>query len=901
MDRLIELMENDADFKFYTLDGQSIMLHDYLEARPRMKERLAKLIKDGRILIGPWYSLADCFSVNPESIVRNLLMGREVCAEYGGAMQVGYSIFSFGQMAQLPQVYSGFGIHDIVFYKGASEKVTPKSEFLWLSPDGTEAFATRLGKEKRWNFFACFSIPVILGGSMLRPGWKSGFQEDVRLCHMIDERFRKHHAVELAPDIRIRQEEIARAARDAVQSVEEESASDHVFLGFEGTDFTAPLKEIPEALRLANTLLAGEAEFIHSTPTEYFKEVKRDIDMTALARYQGEMRFGPVSHVHSETMGTNVEIKQAMFEAENLLINYAEPLTSMYKAEGGRYDKDLFTLAWRYLLASQAHDSVHGAGDPKIKTDTLNRLAQVVELAEGLTRRAVEGLSAMIDTAPDSGNDLTAVIFNTTPYTRAETIRLTLDLPAEELVEEYWVEDMAGNRLPCYQTSRQNFNLGMVHPQNRPKTVYCDRAEADVYVEEIPPMGFRLLKIRRVCGNPAENQHPFPQGVFPYDPIFKGGNVMDNGLIRLTVNTDGTVDLYDYETKRTYGRLNYFADTGCSGDFWVHREPCFNETVFSTGGGARITVTENSGLSATCKVSVVMRLPEKLVDNRSRRGGEYAEAEIVSEITMRKNAKRVDFKVFFNNTRKDHMLTAVFPCGIDAERFQSECPFEVRERPVGGFTDDNGKKGEELQRYSFHNFADVSDGTAGLALMTKGLKEIGVTRDADGGAVWNLTLLRAVTGTFPVHHDLFLAFDGETSQALGEHTFEYALYPHGGDYASGGVIEESRKYAAPLLAAELGRGGAGVLRDGYSFLRQKNNALTVCAVKLSEDEKGILLRLNNPGGRRVEETLCLSRAVKAAYLTNLAEDERILIGENTKNITFTAEPYKIVTVYLEGD
>ncbi|MEG2670191.1 MAG: alpha-mannosidase, partial [Oscillospiraceae bacterium] len=151
MDSLINIMENDPKYKFFTLDGQSIIIDDYLEVKPHMETRLKKLIHDGRILIGPWYSLADCFSVKPESIVRNLLYGNKTCKKYGEPMKVGYSIFSFGQIAQLPQIYNGFDISDIVFYKGATEKEIPKSEFLWKAPDGTTALTTRLGKEKRWN------------------------------------------------------------------------------------------------------------------------------------------------------------------------------------------------------------------------------------------------------------------------------------------------------------------------------------------------------------------------------------------------------------------------------------------------------------------------------------------------------------------------------------------------------------------------------------------------------------------------------------------------------------------------------------------------------------------------------------------------------------------------------
>lgn len=147
MDDLIRIIENDDEYRYFTLDGQAIVLHDYLEVKPGMKDKLERLIREGRILIGPWYSLVDCFSVIPESIIRNLLIGYKVCNEFGKPMELGYSIFSFGQIAQLPQIYVGFGIKDIVFYKSVPKEILPKSEFIWAAPDGTEAFATRLGRE----------------------------------------------------------------------------------------------------------------------------------------------------------------------------------------------------------------------------------------------------------------------------------------------------------------------------------------------------------------------------------------------------------------------------------------------------------------------------------------------------------------------------------------------------------------------------------------------------------------------------------------------------------------------------------------------------------------------------------------------------------------------------------
>ena len=75
MDTLIDTMEKDQEYKYFHLDGQTIMLEDYLQVRPENRARLQKLIGDGRIAIGPWYVLQDEFLTSSESNVRNVQMG----------------------------------------------------------------------------------------------------------------------------------------------------------------------------------------------------------------------------------------------------------------------------------------------------------------------------------------------------------------------------------------------------------------------------------------------------------------------------------------------------------------------------------------------------------------------------------------------------------------------------------------------------------------------------------------------------------------------------------------------------------------------------------------------------------------------------------------------------------
>ena len=896
MDELIEIMENDPEYRFFTLDGQAIVLEDYLEVRPQMRERLTRLIRDGRILIGPWYSLVDCYSVNPESIVRNLLVGDAFCKQFGEPMKLGYSIFSFGQMAQLPQVYAGFGIHDIVFYKGASVREFPQSEFIWRAPDGTKAFATRLGKEKRWNFFFDFDIPVILGGDAKKPGWQSKFNDTVRLCHMNDEAFRNQYALELQTDIRIREEKIEESV-NTVMELLSESAAEHVFLAFEGTDFTSPLKEIPEALKMANRIMDGKVQLVHSNPVAYFEEVKQDINLASLKEYEGEMRFGPINHVHAETMGTNSEIKQAMFAAENTIIHYAEPLSALLLAHGGVYEKDILDLAWKYLLATQAHDSVHGSGDPKIKTANLNRLAQVQEIANSVTRRAVEGICERIRLSGDK-EDISVVVFNTTPYERDDTIRLTLDIPQEERVEDYWLEYLDGRRVECYQLGKKEFNLAMVHRKNRPKSVYCDRFEVMAYITGIPAMGYTVLKLKRKKGDIATSTNPFPLGYFPYDPIAKSGNVLDNGLLRITIQPNGTLDVYDYETEKTVSGLNTLYDIGSAGDFWVHREPYYNSILSNKGGAARIELIANSSLSATYRITVTLDIPESLDESRTARSHHTVPTEIATEVTLKKASRRVDFVTSLDNRCGDHMMVASFPTGIAAEQADWESPFEIRRRDVDKFTNENGKKGPELERQAMQNFLHLSDDTASFSLFTKGLKEVGTT--SDRGAVINLTLFRAATNTFPIHNDLLIGFENETSQCYGKQRFEYAVYVGKPEMTTAQVIAESRKYITPPIAAELGAGTGGQLAQELSFLKKENDRVVIsCLKRCEKDEKALILRLYNPTDSVQQDHLTFDKPIRSAVLTDMKEEPVETLSANGTQLSVQLNAYQIVTLRLE--
>ena len=69
---VLNTLENDPEFKYFMVDAQGSLLDDYIKWRPQDKERISKLVNDGRLVIGPWYTQTDQLVISGESIVRNM-------------------------------------------------------------------------------------------------------------------------------------------------------------------------------------------------------------------------------------------------------------------------------------------------------------------------------------------------------------------------------------------------------------------------------------------------------------------------------------------------------------------------------------------------------------------------------------------------------------------------------------------------------------------------------------------------------------------------------------------------------------------------------------------------------------------------------------------------------------
>src|SRR5438552_17170311 len=144
VDRVLDLIDGDDGYTFL-LDGQAIVLEDYLEMRPDRRGDLERRVSEGRVEIGPWYVQPDSLLPGGEAHIRNLLEGRSVASEIGPVSRVAYTPDSFGHPAQFPQLFAGFGLGHFVYWRGNDNEIAElPAEYGWVSPDGTAILACHL-------------------------------------------------------------------------------------------------------------------------------------------------------------------------------------------------------------------------------------------------------------------------------------------------------------------------------------------------------------------------------------------------------------------------------------------------------------------------------------------------------------------------------------------------------------------------------------------------------------------------------------------------------------------------------------------------------------------------------------------------------------------------------------
>ena len=873
-DMLLELMDKDPDFKHYHFDGQVLCLEDYLDLRPEKRQIISTLVEQGKIFIGPWYTLPDMNLVNGETIIRNLLTGIKVSRSLGKPMLEGYTPCSDGQISQLPQIYMGFGINSAIIYKGLSHFRMPK-EFLWESPDGTSIFTIQLADRRgRCNFYDLLYMEVICNviHDTADNNWEYELKED-RLPFRVDgdRSHNPYRYINLEDNEGFHKEHLIPYLDKLRRQASEGSASSH-FLGFNGMDHTPPFPVTSKLVSEANRCFP-DLNVIDSSLPEAIAQIRKDV-AKELKIHKGEFRDTKKTesdrNLYAPTLSFRMDIKTTNREIEHLLVDVAEPFDVWARIKGADYPDCFLTHAWKLLLANHGHDSICGCNIDTVNEDVLNRYKNCKIVCQTIIEQSLGYLLKNADSTEKDCQDIPqphVVVFNPSVYTRNGLCRMYVDLKNKFKDNCICLVDQNGKRIRAQSSFVNESDIETNGLVKRPMQVY--RHKLLFRADDIPAMDYRSFRVdHSLDGNRVSSEN-----------ISSEKNIMENKHLKVTIREDGRMDILNKATGKLYPGLHYFADEGEAGDPWTNT-PVPGTKKTNLDQPADIKLMENGFLGAAYKLKIKMPLPD---------------LTLTSIVSLDYDSKRVDIKTVVENSRKDHKLTACFPTGLKSKKTYAGGQYDVLERSTE--LPDMSDWKEKIHSYPNYGFLGISDQRDGLSILNIGLSEYFIDRNKKDSLT--LTLMRSTQlKQWPEDKSHSRVKGG---QCLGVSVFRYAICPHRGDWRDGMLWQEYRDFACPLVTAQY----FGSYRNNStgSLISLKPDTLECSCIKKAEESNELIMRIWNPLDIEQKGMIKAANSFKDVSYVDFNEvpfgNERISLKQIDNNtVEFNIKKKGIITLLL---
>ena len=884
MDELISTLENNESYRAFHLDGHTILLDDYCEVRPENASRIKKLVEHGKLFIGPWYVLPEENQVSGESLIRNFLLGEITGRKYGGNMKVGYSPTSWGQISQMPQIMKGCGIDSIIFYRGISPEKASGNYYVWEGPDGSRIFGVRLGDYARSSFFHLVIRPVCFnrGRRDQEHDWAVG-GKPFRICGAGSSTPYRFHE----PPFGYYPERIPDAFRE-LEEVDLGSWETPFAPAFECNDSTSPFEMTPKIIEEANNLAENGKTVTHSTIPEFISKAMKYLENRHIEVIHGEMRepqrAGVWTDLYAEVQAERMPTKYANRRTEFLLQRTAEPLAAAAWTLGAPYPDFHLDRAYRLLVQNHAHDSIGGCGRDEINDEVLFRFRQADTLSRTVIEDAAGRIAGRIDTSSYSSEDMLLIVMNSLPRKRSGTVEAEIDIAKDRNIKGFTVIDPGSGETEVQIRRKRDFLAVFNHPKELPLRKPSDRWEFLFKAEDVPPMGYKVFRIKTSEG---EYRHP--------GSLRTGAVSMENEFLRVTVNSNGTADIVSTESGAEYRGLNYFEDRGEVGDYWIGAFPLKDRIVNSIGSSAELAVIEDGPLSCSIQAQLGMNLPVRAAPDSTERVKETRKITITTVYTLVKGERFLRIAATIENSVEDHILRTVFPTNIQTDTVHAQVPFDVVERPIP--LPDTRDWREPFKPVQPHrSFVDLTDGTEGFGLLNKGLPQYEAVDTPERPLA--LTLIRANRAWNSVR--LAHYPDQNGTQLQGTYTFEYAAVPHRGDWQDGELpfLAEMFNVEPVVCAAGPGKGDLG---QAYSCIGLEGDGLEMNCFKLGQwDRDSLIVRISNPTKTPVTGALVCGFHVEKAETVNLIETETLeeLDTEGNRRIPVSVPAGKILTVLI---
>jgi len=930
VDNLLVILDQDPEYLHFMLDGQTIVLEDYLQMRMANLPLLQKHIQENRVLIGPWYILPDEFLVSPEATIRNLMIGKQICALFGQRMMIGYIPDPFGHIGQMPQILNGFHMDTACLWRGVPKDFPTLLH--WNAPDGSSVLLAHLhdgyGNIAEWP----------------------ASDPDQSLMDLDNE----------------------------ADKLEPLNPTSH-YLMMRGTDHLEPRPELPEHIRYYNQHKTSERRALHSTLPAYLAAVSQELEEKSilLPRLSGELRDPQKAHMLPGVLSARMWIKQRNHFSETLLERWAEPFSTW--AELLKRGDDAFLpieqhqkstrlsdpgpiihQTWKLLISNHPHDSICGCSIDETHADMVSRFDQVDQVAEVITTQSLAAIQSEINTqGPELDNKLSAVtVFNASPYTKSDLVSVSIDIADQD--SDLHVVDQEGNPLDCqWEWEERDFResntyqvrnlMGLlanagIGGHNNQKLIRaklgqdpdmpCIDAEFSSFLEpdsqqlenaltevmglimssdpdmlvrvkvfnvatarlsfvakDVPALGYKTWWVR---SEPAQEVTPVD-----WDEDEEEHESISNEYFTLTLTgEEGSFSLFDKVNQVLYENLNTFIDRGDRGDEYNFTPPEKDMPFFPQ---IESVETIKEALSETLILQMNLKTPIGLSNERDSRSSELVTCPLDVAISLTQGIPQVNVQVVFDNHALDHRLEVRFPSGLMVDRARFDGHFQIVERALDLPKVDPTWREMPRPEVPQRAFTDVSAGSHGLTIANRGLPEVAVVRDEQGKAEIALTLLRCVG--WLSRDDMWnrqgqagppLPTPGAQEQAT--YLFNYAIIPHGTDIGSAVQLAQAYQADFEALVAPL---RSGRLEATAQMVSVSPSDFMITAIKEAENEAGWILRGVNLSDEGIDLRVKPNLPYQSVELVNLDESfiSNVKVNE-AGEVELAVTAHKIVTLFF---
>ena len=791
--QVVAFMDEYPDF---TMLQSQASVYKFVEmVDPPLFERIKMYVKDGRLeLAGGMWTEGDMNLSSGEAITRSFLLGQRFFQNrFDKIAKVGWLPDNFGHISQMPQILQLAECDYFYFHRTKPFVGT----FWWIAPDSSKVL--------------CYANDTYNG--------------------------------EITPDLK---NEINKFSPDKRRILQITGIGDHG---------GGPTRANIEMIHQLNET-PGYPAVKFTTVGEFFK--KASGEMSGRPTHRGEMQF------IFEGCYTNVaDIKAGNRNSENVLFA-SEYFNTLRWLKGDKYPGDEFRDLWTTVTFNQFHDILPGSGINEANKEAIAQYSEVIRKTTELRNNAFRKIADEINFQKNMGQPI--VSFNLQPYNRKAIVEVNVYSHDEPLTAKFasWGDYYGSKNITTIDKGQ-----GMV-PTVMVRDASCKTYPAQVVWGKSTPPGF-TSKIQFVVDNmPAGGYKTFyidvtKAGEFNETISFNNNTFeTDYFSIGFDMKKGGIVSLFDKRTNKEFvregGQLNtlrvYLENRKGGMKAWVINKFVGQEDVNNV---VSVKLVENGPVRA-CVETVKT----------------WGKSRFIERTYIYRSYPRIDYdlEVHWLETGSDStdspMLRAIFPIAMDNSKFYSQVPFDVVERPVDGKI--NGKEAPSYLKHAdaygimaeandgqevpAQKWVDVTDGTAGIALLNKTKYGHSYSRGD-----LRITLMRS-------------AGEPDIYPNLGKFNISYSLFPHEGDWKNG-VWAEAEDFNVPVFAAEppslaLVKDHAA-LPEETSFFSIDSPNIILSGIKQAEDGNELIVRLAEIEGRTTTFSLTVPIEIASIQRLNILE------------------------------